>query len=97
MWTRFGIQHFVLCREVVFFQRLFCTEFVYNGTFGLLEVCPLSECPLSEVSLYMRKFAWKMSLTLQPVINWCQFCSTAVQCLPHVAIYMYVIYAGAQG
>ena len=35
MWTCFGTQHFVLCREVVLFQRLFCTEFVYNGTFDL--------------------------------------------------------------
>ena len=27
-----GTSHFVLCREVVLFRRLFCTECVYNGT-----------------------------------------------------------------
>jgi len=30
-----GTKHFVLCREAVLLQRLFCTEFEYNGTFGL--------------------------------------------------------------
>ena len=31
----FGISHFVLCRVVVLFQRLFSVETIYNSTFGL--------------------------------------------------------------
>ena len=31
----FGTSHFVLCREVVFFQRRFSIECVYKSTFGL--------------------------------------------------------------
>ena len=46
-----GTHPFVLCREVVLFQRLFCTECVLCW-----EVCPLSECPLSEVLLYIKIF-----------------------------------------
>ncbi len=50
-----GTQHFVLCREVVLFRRLFCIECYYIEYFWFVlcsEVCPLLECPLSEVSLY---------------------------------------------
>ena len=44
-----GTSHFILCREVVLLQRLFCTECV---AIQFLD-CPLllgalSECPLSE-------------------------------------------------
>ena len=35
MWTCFGTQHFILCREVVLFQSLFCTDFMVHL------VCPL--------------------------------------------------------
>ena len=50
-----GTHPLVLCREVVLFQRLFCTDRVcileYKWCVLCWEVCPLSECPLSEVSL----------------------------------------------
>ena len=50
------IQWFVLCREVVLFQRLFCIVYIQWCYWFVLcwEVCPLSECPLLEVSLYSK-------------------------------------------
>ena len=47
---------FVLCREVVLFQRWFSLLSMYTRVLSACvlcwEVCPLSECPLSEVSPY---------------------------------------------
>ena len=51
-----GSRHFVLCREVVLFQRLFCTECVsFVGRFVLAVL-------LSEVSLYNRRLTLVTSL-----------------------------------
>ena len=47
----FGTSRFVLCREVVLFQRCFSIERVYSAG-SLLGGCPLLECPLSVVSLH---------------------------------------------
>ena len=56
MWTPFGTQHFVCCREVVLFQRYRVCIQRYIWFVLCLEVCPLSECPLSEVSLQVGHF-----------------------------------------
>ncbi len=46
----FRTQHFALCREVVLFERLLCIEILEYFWFVLCsEVCPLSECLVSEV------------------------------------------------
>ena len=54
----FGTSHFVHCRDVVLFWRLFCIECICNGTFLCTEVCPLSECLLSEIPLYIYKLTF---------------------------------------
>ena len=48
LWT----QHFVLCREVVLviLYRVCIQWYIWFVLY--LEVCPLSDCPLSDVSLY---------------------------------------------
>ena len=56
-----GMDHFVPHREVVLFQRLICIATLYSLCIGK---CPLyrcvlySECPLSEVPLYILLSVW---------------------------------------
>ena len=52
----FRTSHFVLSREVVLFSEVVFYTVCIQEYFWLVlcwEICPLSECPLSEVSLYM--------------------------------------------